>query len=294
MRQELIKKAQNIITQRRLDAENEYRKAMTPLYNDKEYVSLEKEQTKLMIENARKESLGQKPDTKTAKEIETKINAVKAKHNLQDVEKRYSCPLCKDTGYQNGQMCKCLKQEISLIALKDSGFENLESFDKCTKTSGNEKVYDLMKQWCNKDSTKNLIYIAGPTGVGKTVLIRCMANELISNGKVIRLTTAFKMNQDFKEFQKTRNEDLLNKYLTPEYLFVDDLGTEPKYKDVTLEFLYLIINERKMKNLSTIITSNLDLKDLIDRYEERIASRIIDKKSSITILLEGDDKRLKK
>ena len=151
-----------------------------------------------------------------------------------------------------------------------------------------------MKEWCNKKSDKNLIYIAGPTGVGKTHLIKCMANELIENGKVIKLVTAFNMNQDFKEFKKTMNEDLLNKYLSPEVLFVDDLGTEPKYKDITIEHLYLVINERKMKNLPTIITSNLDLKDLRDVYDERISSRIMDRNSSINIYIDGDDRRLKK
>ena len=143
-------------------------------------------------------------------------------------------------------------------------------------------------------SAKKLIYIAGPIGAGKTHLIKCMANELIENGKIIKLVTAFNMNQDFIEFKKTMNEDLLNKYLSPEILFVDDLGTEPKYKDVTIEYLYLVINERKMKKLPTIITSNLDLADLRDRYDERINSRIIDRNSSINIYIGGDDRRLKK
>ena len=65
-------------------------------------------------------------------------------------------------------------------------------------------------------------------------------------------------------------------------------------KDVTVEFLYLVINERKMKKLSTIITSNLDLKDLRDRYDERISSRIMDRETSINIYIDGEDRRLKK
>ena len=90
------------------------------------------------------------------------------------------------------------------------------------------------------------------------------------------------------------NEELINKYISPEILFIDDLGTEPKYDGVTIECLYLLVNERKMKNLSTVITSNLDLADLRDRYDERIYSRIVDRNSSINIYLDGADKRIKK
>ncbi len=294
MKQNLVKQAENILQQRKLNAEHAFNALMQPVYSDKDFEKLEKEKTKLTIENAKLEANGQKIDTKKIKEIDQKIEKIKEKYGLKDEKTAYGCKFCQDNGYINGQMCKCLKKEISKILLAGSGFEKLESFDKSIKTSNNEKLYCLMKEWCNKKSDKNLIYIAGPTGVGKTHLIKCMANELIENGKVIKLVTAFNMNQYFKEFKKTMNEDLLNKYLYPEVLFVDDLGTEPKYKDVTIEFLYLVINERKMKNLPTIITSNLDLKDLRDVYDERISSRIMDRNSSINIYIDGDDRRLKK
>ena len=116
----------------------------------------------------------------------------------------------------------------------------------------------------------------------------------IENGKMVKLVTAFAMNQDFKSFQKEHDEDLINRYIYPEVLFIDDLGTEPKYKDVTIEYLYLIINERKMKKLPTIITSNLSLADLRDYYDERIYSRIVDRNTSITLYLDGVDRRIKK
>ena len=150
-----------------------------------------------------------------------------------------------------------------------------------------------MKQWCQSDFKKNLIYIYGPTGVGKTHLMKAMANELIERGKVVRLVTAFKINQDFKSFSKSFDDEILNKYLQTEILFIDDLGTEPLYKNVTLEYFYLVINERKMKKLSTIITSNLDLYDIRERYDERIFSRIMDSQTSIALNLIGKDKRLK-
>ena len=289
MKQEIISKALALVQAKKRKAEREYTEKVRPLLNDKDFEELDKKYTRLLIENARKEANGENVNKAEEEKLKAELDNLK-----KQIEPDYSCKICKDNGYKNGQMCKCLKKEISNVLLKDSGFEKLEDFDNAMETSGDLKpLYQKMKQWCNSDFKKNLIYLAGPTGVGKTYLIRAMANELIERGKVIKIVTAFKMNQDFKEFSKHHNDELLNKYIDCEILFVDDLGTEPLYKNVTLEYLYLIINERKMRKLPTIITSNLNLSDICDRYDERIMSRIADRETSVTILLSGQDKRLK-
>ena len=288
MKQDVQRKALLVIQQRKRDALNDFEDKMKPLYENQEFIQLEKEWSRLMIENAKKEVNGEKTDKEKEEKLKNKLEALK-----KNIKPNFTCPICQDEGYLNGQMCKCLKKEISNVLMKDSGFEKLESFDNSAKTSGDlAPVYSLMKKWCHSDFKKNLIYIAGPTGVGKTYLIRSMANELIERGKVVKIATAYQMNQNFKDFSKTYNEAILNSYIDTEILFIDDLGTEPQYRNVTLEYFYLIINERKMRKLPTIITSNLDMGDLRDRYDERIYSRIADRESSITIYLEGEDRRI--
>ena len=153
MRQDIITKAQNIITQKRIGAENAYKTAIAPLYKDEEYVNLEREQTRLLIENAKKEALGETPDNRQAQELSDKLLKIKTKHDLQNVKIEYSCNICHDEGHTNGQMCKCLKKEISKLLMQDSGFDKLESFKDFTKTSGQEDVYKKMQEWCNKTST---------------------------------------------------------------------------------------------------------------------------------------------
>ena len=289
MKQEIISKALSVVQARRRNAENEYANKMQPYYNDKAFADLNKKYTRLVIENAKKEA-NNEPVNKT-EELALKAQLEKQKNNLTA---NYFCKTCNDMGYINGQMCKCLKKEISNVLLAGSGFEKLEKFEDAIKTSGALlPAYQLMQKWCNSDFKKILIFLSGPTGVGKTYLMRAMANELIERGKVVKLVTSFTMNQDFKEFTKKHNDELLNKYIDCEVLFIDDLGTEPLYRNITLEYFYLIINERKMRKLPTIITSNLDLNDIMERYDERISSRIVDRETSINLFLNGQDRRLK-
>ena len=87
-------------------------------------------------------------------------------------------------------------------------------------------------------------------------------------------------------------KDILDKYLSCELLCIDDLGTENLIKNVTVEYLYLIINERLQSGKNTIITTNLDLQQIMQNYDERIFSRIANKQECILFNMTGDDLRL--
>lgn len=295
MRKDITEQALRIVRAKKKRNQDLFNEKISVLEKDKEYVRIEKEYISLMIDNQKKEAYGQKADREKEQKLFELLQEQKEKYGLKNISIEYGCPLCKDEGYVNGKQCKCLKTEISKLLLQGSGFEKLEDFDKATKSSGSlEPLYRKMQEWCNKNSEKNLIFLSGPTGVGKTHLIQCMANEFINKGKMINIVTSLNLSLDFKIFCKNSDESLLTKYLNPDVLFIDDLGTEPIFKNVTIEYLYLIINERKMRNKRTVITSNLTLSDVFDRYDERIFSRIADQKSSIAINLDGDDRRLKK
>lgn len=291
MKQDTIKKALVRIEERRKVATEKLDALRAELSKDPTFLDIQRRYTEEKIENARKIAYGEQVD----RSEEQKLKAQYDKY-FSSVQPEYSCTLCNDTGYVNGQMCKCLKQEISHILYEESNFGSLVNFEEAEKCADStlKPVYALMKKWCLSDFKKNLIFISGKVGVGKTYLTRAMANELISRGKMVKLTTAFEMSKDFKDYRYNYEESTLDKYLDCEVLFIDDLGTEIIYKNSTVELLYLVINERKMKKLCTVITSNLDLDEVLDRYGERISSRIIDKETSICLNLAGEDKRTKR
>lgn len=299
MKQELLNKALNNIRERRMKAEDKANCNKKIALKDDIFNKLYYQYTNLLIENARKRADNQPVD-------DNKLNEYKKKYmdrleilGITEIEPVYSCNKCNDQGIVEGKYCSCLKQEIAKILIKNSGFSKLEDFSNSnfnlfSKEEEIKKVYSLMKEWCNKDSKKKIIYLMGDTGTGKTYLMSCMANEFIKQGKFTILTTSFNLFNVFLEYHKTKNEDLLENYLSCEVLFVDDLGSEPFYNNVSREYFYLLINERSMKGLRTVITSNLTPESLRDRYDERTFSRIIDNNVSVRLKIGDRDLRTQK
>ena len=295
MNREVVEKAENIIKERKQKSEIPYNLLLEKFSKDKKFSDLRKKYQQEIIENAKKEVYGEKTDKTLQEKLKKEIDDYFKKNGAKNTIS-YSCKKCQDNGYINGKMCECLKKEISNILFEESNFGKLVNFSDAEKgASGNLKsLYELMKKWCHSDFKKNIIFLSGEVGTGKTYLTRAMANELIEQGKIVKLVTAFQMSRDFKEYRSTYNETILDKYLSCEFLFIDDLGTEVIYKNSTIEFLYQILNERQMRKLCTIITSNLDLAEIRDRYDERIFSRIANRETSITVNLKNEDLRLKK
>ena len=73
---------------------------------------------------------------------------------------------------------------------------------------------------------------------------------------------------------------------------IDDLGTEPMLKNVTVEYLLLVIEERQTKGRATLVTTNLDTDGILLRYGERIYSRLSHKQRSKIIEMNGKDLRI--
>lgn len=75
-------------------------------------------------------------------------------------------------------------------------------------------------------------------------------------------------------------------------LVIDDLGTEPMLKNVTVEYLLLVLEERQTRGRATVITTNLTGENILNRYGERIYSRLSHKQYSMMIEMKGNDLRL--
>lgn len=300
MKQKIVNEAMNIIRLRREESERKAQASLERAMKNEEFKKAYSQFSAAKIERARCQAYNLKDDSNFDNLRQNLVKIIK-KGDFFDIFPKYHCSKCKDSGIVDGQYCDCLKREITQILLKSSGFDKLENFesarfDMFEDKDKAQKIYSLMQKWCSSSSQKSTILLCGPAGTGKTHLSKCMADALIKRGLITQMLTAFSLNQKFLAIHTSSEEEKnsISAELTGcEALFIDDLGTEPVYRNVTREYLYNLINERQTKGLRTIITSNLYPDDIMARYDERIFSRLMDKEKSIVIEMGGKDLRLR-
>ena len=157
-----------------------------------------------------------------------------------------------------------------------------------------KKIYETLERYvaafpnCKKP---NLIFIGG-VGTGKTHATQFLGNHIIDRGFSVIFTTAFSLVQRFKDYIFNFEHAALDHLLTCDLLIIDDLGTEPKIKNISDEHLLNVINERLANNSPFLITTNLSADDIKARYDQRLASRILSEQSSVVIEFTGKDLRL--
>lgn len=221
----------------------------------------------------------------------------------------FSCKVCNDTGYitENGitSMCNCLKQRLFDIEFNKSNISNLknENFDnfnlqyysdevdedkykaKLSPRKNIEKIKEIcihFIDYFDNIDEKNLLF-TGNTGLGKSFLSSCIANELLKKGKTVLYQTAPVMLDSIIDFRfgksnsKASTQNICDNILNVDLLIIDDLGTE-SMNSVKFAELFNIINSRLLnsgKVTKTIISTNLSLQNLFATYDERIVSRIV-------------------
>jgi len=218
---------------------------------------------------------------------------------------KFECSKCEDTGYiktaSGNVLCSCIKQKLYNLAYNNSNIFDLENqnFDNFRLDLYSDKVdvekYSLdisprenitsIKETCqdfinNFDSpSQNNLLFSGHTGLGKTFLSTCIANELIKKGKNVLYQTAPIMLDKIIDYKFGKsNDNIVDSIYSVDLLIIDDLGTETK-NNLKVTELFNIINTRLLnqnnKITKTIISTNLSLQELYDTYDERIVSRIL-------------------
>ena len=232
------------------------------------------------------------------------------------LELRHRCPDCKDTGHIGNEKCHCFRQAVVDLLYNQSNLkhsldrENFSTFsleyyadDYVEETTGltpkanAAQAYQTCQRFVDRfDSTYENLLIYGNTGVGKTFLANCVAKELLDRSHTVIYLTAFQLFDALEKYTFDRNSEedtqsMLDYILDCDLLIIDDLGTEMSNAFINSR-LYLCLNERDLRQKSTLISTNLSLDDLSRTYSERIFSRLTMNYTMIKMV--GEDIRIQK
>ena len=217
-----------------------------------------------------------------------------AGESARDFEPRYTCPLCRDTGYAEGKICACLdgllKEEAcrrlsKTISMPLTSFGDLslryypDGTDPrigCSPREWMETVLDNCRRYAEKFTPDSpSLLLSGPTGTGKTHVSLAIARTAAEKGYGVIYGPAqvllHRLEREHFGKAEGNSEEMM---IRCDLLILDDLGTEftgPFY----ISCLYNIINARMLERRPTIISTNCSQDELLDRYGEQITSRII-------------------
>lgn len=174
-------------------------------------------------------------------------------------------------------------------------FQNVE-LETMNIAAENANAFEVIKEYAS-NVVENLnqglgLIIKGPVGTGKTTAAIAIMKEAIKHKKspyfismisLLDKLMSFRDQEERYEFeQRIQNCPLL---------VLDDLGGEyigkNKEESWMLKRIMSIIAERHQRSKSIIITTNLPIKELAERYDQRAIDRIRSTNQIITLLGES-------
>ena len=222
------------------------------------------------------------------------------------------CPKCGGSGYIGSFMCSCLQelcreqQEKEIALLADDG-QHFGAFrldfysDRPDPKTGispraiMSRGFDICREYAEgfSKTSGNLLFNGG-TGLGKTFLSACIARVVAAKGYSVAYETAAHLFSKLEKHRFHPDEETAQEAKRLEdcdLLIIDDLGTELPGQFVTAT-LYSLINDRLLAGKSMVISTNLTVKEIRERYSPQIASRLSGNFAQIAFV--GQDIRVMK
>ena len=204
------------------------------------------------------------------------------------------CSKCGGSGYIGTFMCGCLQdlcrqeqeKEISLLA--DAG-QHFGAFrldyysDRPDPKTGISpraimaRGLDICREYAQHFSRNsgNLLFNGG-TGLGKTFLSACIAREVAAKGCSVAYETASHLFAKLEKHRFHPDEETaldMKRLNECDLLIIDDLGTELPGQFVTAA-LYSLLNDRLLVGKPMVVSTNLNMAEVGQRYSPQIRSRL--------------------
>ena len=204
------------------------------------------------------------------------------------------CPHCGGSGYVGSTMCTCLKElcrqqqekEVALLASDGQRFDTFrldyyaDQPDPKTGISPRAVMarnFAVCRDYARAFSpaSGNLLFNGG-TGLGKTFLSACIAREVAAKGCSVAYETASHLFAKLEKHRFHLDEETareMKRLNESDLLILDDLGTELPGNFVTAS-LYTLVNDRLLAGRPMVVSTNLTIEELGQRYSPQIKSRL--------------------
>lgn len=214
--------------------------------------------------------------------------------------RQYGCRHCRDTGYNGPSMCGCFREMLRAAA--NEGLGTVSQAERCdfdgfslayyptdaVDASGvaprqrMAQIYEYCKQYAATFNPQaESLLLLGQTGLGKTHLSLAIASEVIQRGYGVVYTPMQRLMDQleadkfsYADQNKERYARNIQQITTTDLLVLDDLGTEFTTQ-FTTAVVFNIINTRLVENRPTIISTNLELAKMEEKYSPRVVSRLV-------------------
>ncbi len=151
-----------------------------------------------------------------------------------------------------------------------------------------EGAFRMAREWA--ETPEGWVLFVGANGCGKTHLASAIANFRLERDETVCFATVpdllDELRSTFAPGAVERFDTVFQRLLDVRLLVLDDLGAQ-QTSPWAQEKLYQILNHRHLGQMPTVITTNLELKEM----EPRIASRLADLDVVVVYEIEAPDFR---
>lgn len=318
---EVVRKAQQRLAQNKADRESQILQRQLEAYEKVPRIQKIDMLLRSSMSQAAQAAFLQGTDARAAIEraMQENLKLQKERQELADanfpagyLDETPVCSVCGGSGYIGNTMCTCLqelcrqeqKKQIAVLASDDQRFDNFvldyypERVDPKLGVSPRllmKKTYEACWRYAmNFNAESGNLLFSGGTGLGKTFLSACVASVVADKGYSVAYETASRL---FSKLEKARfspdaqNYEEVKRLEECDLLIIDDLGTELPGNFVTAA-LYDLVNDRLLAGKSMVISTNLNVNEIAQRYSPQIASRLQGSFTRLTFV--GDDIRVMK
>lgn len=201
---------------------------------------------------------------------------------------RDTLALIEDLINQTEKQVEKLKRDSNLGKRFQS--RTFETWDKSRFPKAYELCFKYARNFERMNEYGRGIVLIGNAGTGKTHLASAIANSLMNELIPVKFGTFINLLDNLKKAFRT-DKDVVASLTEIPVLIIDDLGKE-KYTEWASQILFQVIDQRYNSELPTIITTNLSVEEMKERFGEPITSRLME--MCYGIVLNGENYRYEK